>query len=106
MKMLDEMPIHNPRKTVYRMSLSIYPVMKCGSDLQEGEPLRVSEENEDLYQLKTKVDMLVLSVMSKEGYDGKCFVEVLIEKNGLYSERDEYWVEVDLVEEKVREIHG
>ena len=102
---LEEVPIHNVRSTEYMMTLSIYPVVKCGSDLQKGSPLEVTARGEELYRLKMRAEELVLSAMSEKKYSGKCFVEMLVEKNGSYCERDEWWVDVDLVEKKVVVVH-
>lgn len=101
MSLLEERPVHRFRDPKYIMSLYVYPVEKCGTDLQRGEPLEESAEGTDLYELKMKANQLIMSAMSSEGYDGECFVEVRVEKDGEYCESDEYWVNVDLVENKV-----
>ena len=84
------------------MTLSIYPVSLCGSDLQKGNPLKVYAEGEELCRLKMQAEELVLSAMSDKRLDGECFIEMLIEKNGSYHDRDEFWVDVDLVEKKAK----
>lgn len=95
---VSERPIHRTRKPVYEMSLTLYPTALCGDDLQKGEPVRVSEKGEDVYELKCRTKDLILSAVPCEG---KCFVEMLITEEGKYFDRDEWWCEVTLVDKKV-----
>ena len=99
--MNGERPIHRLIDPVYKMSLYVYPVSLCGSDLQKGSPLEVTAEGTDLYEMKLKTEELVLSAVAPD-YDGECFVELRVEKDGEYCESDEWWVDVDLVEKKVK----
>lgn len=99
---MKEYPIHNGIEQKYKMSLYVYPVARCGVDLQKGKPLEVSVEGSDLFELKLKTEELVLSLMSSKNYEGECFVELRTEKNGEYHDSDEWWAVVDLVAKKVR----
>ena len=86
MSYLEERPVHRTKRPVYEVSLSIYPVEVCGEDLQKGEPVRISDKGEDLYELKKRTNKQMLSSVS-----GKCFVEMLVTKDGEYFDRDEWW---------------
>lgn len=101
MSVLDERPILRVRDPKYRMNLSIYPVATCGDDLQKGKPLEVSSEDTDLYELKRRIEWLILSAVSKK-HEGKCFVEMVIEKDGRYYDQDEQWVVVDPLNKTIK----
>ena len=98
MSVLDPRPVHRCKDYNYKMTLYVYPVVLCGSDLQRSNPLEVTAEGTDLYELKQRIEELILSCCD---YDGECFVEMRVEKNGQYCESDEAWAEVDLVAKKV-----
>ena len=83
------------------MRLSIYPVTLCGEDYQSGKPLEISDEGADLYELKLKANDLVMCAMTKKKCDGKCFVEMIIEKDGQHIDSDEWFVDVDLYKKTV-----
>ena len=102
MSLLEERPIHRLREPKYVMELYIYPVARCGSDLQKGSPIEVSAESIHLYELKRKTEEMILSAMSAEGYDGECFVEIRVTENGDYCESDEIWADVCLVNKTVK----
>ena len=74
MNYLEELPIHRVKEIKYQMTLSIYPVSLCGSDLQKGNPLKVYAEGEELCRLKMQAEELVLSAMSDKRLDGECFI--------------------------------
>lgn len=97
MDSLNVIPIPRSKDPEYEMILFIYPVDKCGEDLQKGSPVEVSAKGTDLYELKCRMDELILSSLC----GGKCFVEMRITKDGMYHDCDEQWVEVDLNEKKV-----
>ena len=99
MSLIESNPIERVRKPEYVMSLYVYPVALCGDDLQKGNPLEVSAKGDDLYALKMRTEELILSCCD---YDGECFVEIRVEKDGQYCESDEVWAEVDLVAKKVK----
>ena len=86
-----------PRNKVleYKVTLSVYPVSRCGGDLQKGEPLEVYRKGSDLLYLKNNTDELVLSAMTSSKCEGLCFVEMLVTVNGEYHSRDEWWCDVD-----------
>lgn len=95
-------PIRKFRNPKYKMTLYIYPVADCGEDLQTGDPLEVSSEGEDLYEMKCGVNELILNTMTAfNANDGKCFIEVRIEKDDEYFDCDEWWVSVNLAERTV-----
>lgn len=94
-------PIPRSRNPVYEMRLSIYPVSVCGEDLQTGSPIEVSKKSEDLLSLKHSTRHLILGNVP---CSGKCFVEMLITKNGQYYERDEDWFYADIVKEELKTI--
>lgn len=80
------------RNLVYEINLSIYPVAVCGEDLQKGNPIRVSDRDESLSLLKSRVNELILSSVRE---DGKCFVEMTVTENGMYFSYEEMWFYVD-----------
>lgn len=90
----------------YLISLSVYPVARCGGDLQTGSPLTVSAEGRDLFDLKHQANDLVLSVMTDNGYSGECFVEMIATKNGGYCDSDEWWCTVDTVRKEIKLSRG
>ena len=98
MNYVEEKGIHRYTKPVFEISLSIYSVAVCGEDLQKGSPFKVSAKGEDLYELKMRTSELILSVVPKSS---KCFVEGLVTKDDKYYDRDEWWVEVDVLNKTV-----
>ena len=100
MSILEKSAVHQFRKPLYSITLSIYSVSNCGKDLQTGSPVEVSATDKDLYRLKNRVQELILSA----NCEGECFVEMIVLKNGKYYDSDEWWAVVDLVEKKV-EVH-
>ena len=102
MSVLDERPIHRFRDPKYEMTLSVYPEEICGADLQKGDPLEITAEGTDPYELKKRTDELILSVMSSKGCGGKCLVEMLMTKDGRYYDRDECWVIVNPIDDTVK----
>ena len=88
--------VKRAKDPVYRLSLTIYLVSECGRDLQSGEPYHTYSEGTDVYELKKGMNDLILSTLSLYGKDGECFIEELIECNGKYHDRDEYFGFIDL----------
>ena len=80
------------RNLVYGVNLSIYPVALCGEDLQKGNPIRVSDRDESLSFLESRINELILSSVRE---DGKCFVEMTFTENGKYFSYKEMWFYVD-----------
>ena len=81
---------------IFKMVVNVYPTSVCGEDLQKGEPLKVEESGEVLFDLKRKIDEMILRALEPLKTGGKCFVEMRLTKSGEYYDSDEDWVEVDL----------
>ena len=92
---LETGAIPRSKRPEYKMTLSVYPVSRCGGDLQKGEPIEVMRAGSDVSILKNGVEEVLLSVLP-EDCSGMCFVEMLITLNNGYHDRDEWWCEVDL----------
>lgn len=90
---------------MYKLELTIYPIADCGKDLKHGEPLVVSYEGNDVYEMKKDIDATILRAMRElNANDGETFVKLLIEHNGEYYDHDEQWIFVDLENNCVK--HG
>ena len=90
---------------MYKVTLTIYPIADCGKDLQHGEPIEVSYEGNDAYQMKIDVDDVILNAMKElNANDGETFVEFSMEHDGEYFDHDEQWIYVDIANNRVE--HG
>jgi hypothetical protein len=90
---------------MYKITLTIYPIVDCGKDLQHGEPIEVSYEGNDAYQIKKDVDDTILRAMKElNTNDDEAFVEFLMEHDGEYFDHDEQWIYVDIKNNRVK--HG
>lgn len=90
---------------MYKIILTICPIADCGEDLQHGEPIEVSYEGNDAYQMKKDIDDTILSAMKElNANDGETFVEFLMEHDGEYYDHDEQWIYVDLANNCIK--HG
>lgn len=88
---------------MYKITLYIYPISDCGEDLIKGEPIEISYEGTDLYELKKSIDNTIVQTMKTHNTnDGEVFVELAIEKNGEYYDHDEATVFVDLQNNTVK----
>ena len=90
-------------ETKYKITLYIYPITDCGKDLSRGEPLEVSYEATDLDALKRAIDWTIIETMKMhKANGGETLVEMEIEKNDEYYDRDEAVVFVDLKNNRVK----
>lgn len=90
-------------ETKYKITLYIYPIADCGKDLSKGEPLEVFYEGTDLDALKRAIDWTIIETMKMhKANDGETLVEMEIEKNDEYYDRDEAVVFVDLKNNRVK----
>lgn len=90
---------------MYKIELTIYPMADCGKDLKHGEPIEVSYEGNDPYEMKLDIDGTILRTMKElNANDGETFVEMLMEHNGEYYDHDEQWIYVDLANNSIK--HG
>lgn len=81
---------------MYKLTLYICPIA------DNGEPLDVSCEGNDLDALKRAIDWTIINTMKvHNANDGETFVELNIEKDGKYYDHDEATVFVSLKDEKV-----
>lgn len=95
-----ELNLEEPR---YKITLYIYPIADCGKDLSKGEPLEVSYEATDLDALKRAIDWTIIETMKMhKANGGETLVEMEIEKNDEYYDRDEAVVFVDLKNNRVK----
>lgn len=88
---------------MYKITLTIYPITDYGEDLKQAEPIEVSYEGNDAYQMKVNVDDIILRTMNNSN-DTKAFVEFLMEHDGEYYDHDEQLVYVDITNNRVE--HG
>lgn len=88
---------------MYKITLTIYPITDYGEDLKQAEPIEVSYEGTDAYQMKTSVDKVILRTMNNSN-DTKAFVEFLMEHDGEYFDHDEQWIYVDITNNCIK--HG
>ena len=88
---------------MYKITLTIYPITDYDEDLKQVEPIEVSYEGNDAYQMKINVDDVILRTMNNSN-DTKAFVEFLMEHNGEYFDHDEQWIYVDIANNCIK--HG
>ena len=88
---------------MYKITLTIYPITDCGEDFKQGEPIEVSYEGNDAYQMKVNADDIILRTMNNSN-DTKVFVEFLMEHDGEYYDHDEQLVYVDITNNCIK--HG
>lgn len=82
---------------MYKITLTIHP--------KQGEPIEVSYEGNDAYQMKIDVDDIILRTMKEHNSnDGEAFVDFLMEHDGEYYDHDEQFVYVDITNNRVE--HG
>ena len=76
---------------MYKLTLYICPIA------DNGEPLDVSYEGNDLDALKREIDWAIINTMKvHNANDGETYLEMFIEKDGEYYDHDEGTVVVDL----------
>ena len=82
---------------MYKFELAIYPIADCGEDLTKGKPIETFYQGDDLDALKRAIDWTIIGAMKFHKVNGGlAFVELTIEKDGEYYDRDEGNVFVDL----------
>lgn len=81
---------------MYKLTLYICPIA------DNGEPLDVSYEGNDLDALKRAIDWTIINTMKvHNANDGETFVELNIEKDDKHYDHDEATVFVSLKDERV-----